>query len=34
MAQALRSRPDKWDIMKMKIFCKAKDKYVNYRLEE
>jgi hypothetical protein len=25
MAQALRSRIDKWDLMKMKSFCKAKD---------
>ena len=25
MAQALRSRIDKWDLMKLKSFCKAKD---------
>jgi hypothetical protein len=25
MAQALRSIIDKWDLTKMKIFCKAKD---------
>ena len=24
-AQFLRSRPDKWDFMKLKSFCKAKD---------
>ena len=25
MAQALRSRIDKWDLVKLKSFCKAKD---------
>ena len=25
MAQTLRSRIDKWDIMRLKIFCKAQD---------
>jgi hypothetical protein len=25
MAHALRSRIDKWDLMKIEIFCKAKD---------
>jgi hypothetical protein len=25
MAQALRSRIDKWNLMKLKSFCKAKD---------
>jgi hypothetical protein len=25
MAQALRSRIDKWDLMKLKSFCKAKE---------
>ena len=25
MAQALRSRTDKWDLMKLESFCKAKD---------
>ena len=25
MAQALRSKFDKWDLMKLKSFCKAKD---------
>jgi hypothetical protein len=25
MAQTLRSAIDKWDLMKLKIFCKAKD---------
>jgi hypothetical protein len=25
MAQALRSRIDKWDLIKLKSFCKAKD---------
>jgi hypothetical protein len=32
MVQSLRSRTDKWDIMKLKTFCKAKDNSANYRL--
>ena len=33
-AQVLRSRTDKWDIMKPKTFCKAKDKSATYRLDK
>jgi hypothetical protein len=29
VAQSLRSTIDKWDLMKLKIFCKAKDTVVN-----
>jgi hypothetical protein len=28
MAQALRSTMDKWDLMKLKSFCKAKDSVI------
>jgi hypothetical protein len=34
MAQSLRSRTDKWDIMKLKAFSKAKDKSATFRLEK
>ena len=32
-AQVLRSRTDKWDLMKLKNFCKAQDKSATYRLD-
>jgi hypothetical protein len=32
MAQALRLRIDKWDLMKLESFCKAKDKPATYRM--
>jgi hypothetical protein len=32
MTQALRSTTDKWDLTKLKSFCKAKDKMATYRL--
>ena len=34
MVQSLRSRTDKSDLMKLKTFCKAKDKSANYRLDK
>jgi hypothetical protein len=33
MAQALRSTIDKWDFMKLKIFCKAKDIITRTKLQ-
>ena len=32
-AQFLRSRTDKWQLMKLKNFCKAQDKSATYRLD-
>jgi hypothetical protein len=34
LALALRSTIDKWDLMKLKSFCKAKEKTATFRIEK